>query len=212
MKWIEKNPITICVAGSVVIDAVTMTLFHHSVFDVILDGVMGTIMGSSLYMFLPKKKLTWDEYMAAKMTPVDGLNMVDVASDIRSVTENIAKINSIIPQIRNPSISLKLKDIIKVCNDLEYNFRQDPKDLDTARLWVDQYFPKFVQQVLRYKDLSIKGTDSQEAQLVLVKFEKMLPGVLERYKGVLETCLNNDITDLSVGTGVYQKLIDGKVI
>lgn len=209
-SFITKNKTSVLCGGSMVaIDVISVALFHHGPFDVALDLLCGGMMGVATMFFIPEKSLSWDEYMASKMKPVEGLNMTEAASDIRKVTEETAKIRAAMKDIRNPNVNRQLIAITAVCDKLVTNFKNDPRDITTAKLWIDQYFPKFREQVVRYQELSIKGTYSSEAQDVLVKFEKMLPGVLDSYQGILDDCLKNDITDLSVGTGVYKKLIDG---
>lgn len=202
----------LCVGSGAVVDVVSLALFHHGPFDMVLDLVCGGLMGSAVYFFMPEKKLTWDEYMASKMRPVDGVDMTEVAGDIRKVTTEVTQIRQAIKQIRNPNVNRQLISITAVCDKLVENFRNDPRDIATAKLWIDQYLPKFREQVVRYQELSVKGTESADAQEVLVKFEKMLPDVLTSYQGILDDCLRNDITDLSVGSAVYKKLIEGGTI
>ena len=207
-----SNTTMVCGGTVLAVDAVSLGLFHHGPFDIILDLVCGGLMGSSVFFFAPQKKLTWDEYQASKMRAVEGMNMTEAAGDIRAVVGETTKIRQAIKNIRNPNITRQLVAITEVCDQLAENFRNDPRDISTAKLWIDQYLPKFREQVVRYQELSIKGTDSSDAQEVLVKFEKMLPDVLASYKGILEDCLRNDITDLSVGSAVYKRLIDGGTI
>lgn len=201
-----------CGGTAVALDVASIIMFHNGIVDIALDMLCGTLMGSAVYFFIPDKKLTWDEYMASKMSPVEGVNMTEAASSIRSVTTEVTAIRRAIKDIRNPNVNRQLLSIASVCDKLIDNFRNDPRDVTTAKLWIDQYLPKFREQVVRYKDLSIKGAESSEAQDVLVKFEKMLPSVLESYQGILESCLKNDIIDLSVGSSVYKRLVDGGTI
>lgn len=196
----------------IISEMLTMTLFHHSVLDFVLDAAIGTFIGGAVYVGNTKSSLTWEQYIASKNSNEPQSNNTEtpteqMTNDVIMVRKQIWKLDDLSKSIRNPNISRQLKDIIEVCRDISSSIESTPKSTTSSVLWIKEYFPRFVIQTEKYRDLAVKGETSSEVQKVLIEFETMLPAVLNNFREVLDGYLESDITDFSVSTAVYNRIV-----
>lgn len=99
-------------------------------------------------------------------------------------------------RIRNPRVKAHVEKIADVVDRIYKNFETDPKDIKTAKKFLNYYLETAIKIMDRYADLSEKGLVSAEAKQTLVRAEELLVKIHAAFEKQLARLYEDDVLDL----------------
>lgn len=185
--------------------------------DLVISAPLALVTGLGIFKFFPSKdqndtntselhKLIEQACLQAGVSPKD------VADAITLGNAKIEQIRTHANRIKNPNTKRRIERICKVSQDIVDGFKKDPKDVRTARTWLNTHLDQTINLVQSYANLSESGTRSIAAQNEMVKFDHMLDLIEKSFKDLLKKMLNNDILDFDVELTVFRNSLENEGI
>ncbi|GAU78825.1 5-bromo-4-chloroindolyl phosphate hydrolysis family protein [Fusibacter sp. 3D3] len=177
-------------------------LLRSNVFISLGLGILSFIGGQFLF---PKKEASL-EFI------VDGLTRADVDEVIRAGKEKVNSIEKLNKSIGNTQVQDEIYSICATANAIFEDFKEDPKDVKTARKFLSYYLDTTERILDRYVMISNKKIRDGEIDVTLTKVEEMLSLIDETFKKQMRKLLEDDILDLDVELEVLEKTIKAEGI
>ena len=160
-------------------------------------GVLGFIGGQ--FLFHQKEKPL--EFVA------EGLTMEQVNQVILKGQGQVKRIEWLNRKISKPQVKDEVASICATASAIFENFKEDPKDVKTARKFLTYYLDTTERILDRYVAISGKGIRDDDIDETLNKVEEMLGLIDQTFKKQMTKLLEDDVLDLEVEMEVLRKTI-----
>jgi 5-bromo-4-chloroindolyl phosphate hydrolysis protein len=141
---------------------------------------------------------------------VQGFTQEMLDEELIKRQEQVQQIKFLIQKIKNPEVqrqALKIKTTLEQILD---EIRKDPKDLKTARSFLN-YYPEAVIKILdRYTDLQSRNINDPSIQNSLSKAEDLLGTITRAFEKQLTQLLQNDVRVLDTELELLRRTIQSK--
>jgi len=104
----------------------------------------------------------------------------------------------------------RVTKISNLADKIVLDLRQDPKDVRSARRFLDYYLDATLTVIQRYAELAQKGSMSPEVQPVLAKFDTLLDTIENTFEKQLNRLLRDDTLDLDTDISVLKQMMDSE--
>jgi len=141
---------------------------------------------------------------------VQGVTQEMLDEELIKRQEQVQQIKFLIQKIKNPEVqrqALKIKTTLEQILD---EIRKDPKDLKTARSFLN-YYPEAVIKILdRYTDLQSRNINDPSIQNSLSKAEDLLGTITRAFEKQLTQLLQNDVMVLDTELELLRRTIQSE--
>lgn len=138
---------------------------------------------------------------------VQGMTRDEVQNALREGERKAARLRAQGRRIGRRRVAVKVETIADVADRILADLRQDPKDIRSARRFLEYYLDATLLVVTRYVDLSDRATPSEDVQEVLGKFEGLLDAIQATFEKQHERLLRDDVLDLDTDITVLQQMM-----
>jgi len=109
--------------------------------------------------------------------------------------------------IEDRGVREKVGAIREVVAKIYKNFKQDPKDIKTARQFLSYHIDATIKIVRRYAELASRNSGSAEITLTLKKVESLLDTIKKAFEKQLDILLRDDVLDLDTEIKLMENTI-----
>jgi len=109
--------------------------------------------------------------------------------------------------IENRGIREKVGAIREVVAKIYENFKQDPKDIKTARQFLSYHLDATIKIIRRYAELASRNSGSAEITTTLKKVESLLDTIKKAFEKQLDILLRDDVLDLDTEIKLMENTI-----
>ena len=136
-----------------------------------------------------------------------GLSPSKVREIVYQGHRKVSSLRSTVNIIRNKEVRLKGLEICKLADAIFDDFKEDPKDIKSARKFINYYLDATISIITKYKNLHNSKVDSEEARNAIEKSEETLDTIKAAFEKQLQKLLENDVMDLDTEIELLQKTL-----
>ncbi|MBN2650882.1 MAG: 5-bromo-4-chloroindolyl phosphate hydrolysis family protein [Spirochaetales bacterium] len=158
---------------------------------------VGVYIGFDL-IFSSRKKVALD---------FGGLSQKDYEEAMRDGMAKFQVIKDLYSSEKEPHIKEKISKIIDVVNRIFENFKKDPKDVKSAKSFLNYYLDTTINIIKKYRNLTSHGIQSQGISATLANVESLLDQISVAFEKQLENLLSDDVLDLNSELKVLEQAL-----
>jgi 5-bromo-4-chloroindolyl phosphate hydrolysis protein len=119
----------------------------------------------------------------------------------------LAEIRACARKTKDKIICQKIEDIGNTVAEIFENFKKDPKDIKTARPFLNYHLDAAIKVIQKYSQLSERQVQSADMQKTLKKAESLLDNIGKAFKKQLAKLLEDDVMDLDIEVELLKKTL-----
>jgi 5-bromo-4-chloroindolyl phosphate hydrolysis protein len=127
---------------------------------------------------------------------VHGITDEKLREVLNAGIEKTARLRKLSSRIAKREISQRVDRIIAVVERIYDNFRKDPKDIKTARQFLNYYLDSTITIITKYVELSDAGGASSAVSESLRRTEELLDRIHAAFEAQLDNLLKDDVMNL----------------
>ncbi len=147
---------------------------------------------------------------AAPEEQVPGMTSSEVQGQIRDAEAKVRRLRVLGRRMPSAPLRARVAAIALLAERIVEDLKQDPKDVRSARRFLDYYLEATVTVVQRYAQLFRKGGTSDDVQKVLAKFDTLLDTIQSTFEKQLNRLLRDDTLDLDADISVLKQMMDSE--
>jgi len=154
--------------------------------------------------------LQWIIGEPAPEAHVPGMTDAEVQSQLREADAKVRRLRVVGRRMPTAALRQRVTKITNLADRIVLDLRQDPKDVRSARRFLDYYLDATLTVIQRYAELAQKGSMSPEVQPVLAKFDTLLDTIENTFEKQLNRLLRDDTLDLDTDISVLKQMMDSE--
>jgi len=130
-----------------------------------------------------------------------------VKETLKEGRQKVMKLRYVARNINDMDVRQKVEKIGDVVEATFESFKKDPKDIKTARPFLNYHLDSAITVINRYTELSRSDADSPKKKETLEKAETLLSTIENAFSRHLEKLAENDVMDLDIEIEVLRKTL-----
>lgn len=167
-------------------------------------GYLIAVMGIAKILINRKKKVEEDQKFD-HIFGVDGKKLQEVMAYGELRLKEIRNLNS---QIKETEVKEKAKRIEELVKAIFDDFKEDPKDIRSARSFLNYYLDSTIKILSHYVDLSKEKIRTPDVDNNLKKAETLLGTIEESFKKQLNKLKQNNLMEMETEMEVLEKTLN----
>ena len=136
-----------------------------------------------------------------------GITHQELTQALTDGARKLTQLKRATDRVRDDRVRAKANAVCDAVARIITDVREDPKDLRSARKFLNYYLDAAINVVKRYVDLRKRGASTAEAQAALSRAESSLETIRAAYERQLQHLLENDLMDLDTELEVLERTI-----